>query len=147
MCSASSRVTLSNPSHFTDDPQARSDAAILSGVRKLLIINLTTRYLSPRAYSPMCVFAALKQKIVALGGVAWYRRNVDVEEEGERCVPGLFSAVGDRPTGGRQGKETVMRSIRGGDQLNRDPPRADAILAEIPLADIISLLVAINRCR
>lgn len=94
----------------------------------------------------MCVFATLKQKIVALGGVARYRRNVDAEEEGASDTL-LFSAVGDRPTGGWQGKETVTRSIRGGDQLNRDPPRADVMLAGILLADIISLLVAINRCR
>lgn len=51
----------------------RRDAAVLSAALKLLIINLTTRYLSRevvgRAFVRACVLAALKQKIVALGGV------------------------------------------------------------------------------
>lgn len=41
----------------------------------------------------MCVFAALKQKIVALGGVAWYRRNVDEVEEVERLLDSSSSAL------------------------------------------------------
>lgn len=96
------------------------------------------------------MFAALKQKIIALGGVAWYRRNVDEVEEVERWwIRALLLCRGrpDRWSEGEWGKETVTRSICGVDQLNRDPPRADIMPAEIPLADIISSLVAINRCR
>lgn len=44
-------LPLFDPSHFTADSQAKSDATVLSGVRKLLIINLTTRYPFPRARS------------------------------------------------------------------------------------------------
>lgn len=108
------------------------------------------------------MFAALKQKVVALGGVAWHRRQRRRTKERASGASEPFSSqpwaserASDATCGGRVGgrasersKETVTRSIRGGDQLNRDPPRADIMSVErSQLADIIFLLVAINRCR